>query len=161
MHLLKRRELYFGILLLVAVLLLLGFYRYTRQMTIAPDTSFNFSITKNIQIGNATIIADVAATPAAREAGLSYRASLPDGRGMLFVFDTPGDYAFWMKDMSFSIDMFWLKKDGTIITIAQNVSPSTYPQAFYPATPDASYVLELPAGFSASHGIVVGMQAAI
>ena len=44
-------------------------------------------------------------------------APLPDGteRGMLFVFSDEADRAFWMKDTIISLDIAYLKTDGTIV----------------------------------------------
>lgn len=91
---------------------------------------------------------EVADTPQSRELGLGNRASLKEGTGMLFIFDSPGKWGFWMKDTLIPLDMLWARADGTISTIARNVEPSTYPEVFYPATDDAVYVLEVSAGES-------------
>lgn len=107
-------------------------------------------------MGTATIAADIADTEQLREQGLSGRTSLSEGKGMLFLFEAPGRYGFWMKDMRFSLDIIWAAPDGTIVSIDHNLSPNTYPQVFYPAAP-AQYVLEVPAGFAAKHAIVPGM----
>ena len=109
-----------------------------------------------VTIGSTTISAKIADTDALRELGLSGTQSLPQGQGMLFIFQTPGNYAFWMKDMNYALDILWANASGTITTIHPNLSPQTYPQAFYPQTPDALYVLEVPAGYSAEKNIKVG-----
>lgn len=111
---------------------------------------------RQVLIGSSAVTAEVADTEALRERGLSGRQSLPEGRGMLFVFDSPGLYGFWMKDMRFSIDIIWAAADGTIISIERDASPESYPRAFHPAAP-AQYVLEVPAGFSRARGIEPGM----
>src|SRR4051812_48326835 len=54
---------------------------------------------------------EVADTPEARERGPSGRESLPQGSGVLFVFDAPATYGFWMKDMRFPIDIVWLDEE--------------------------------------------------
>lgn len=107
----------------------------------------------SVTIGTTTFSIEVADTEAARELGLGQRDSLAAGHGMLFVFDAPGNWGFWMKDTRFPLDMIWTRADGTIISIARNVATSTYaqnpPQVFYPSEPDASYVLEVNAGAAA------------
>ena len=77
---------------------------------------------------------------------------------MLFVFTEDGKYAFWMKDMQFSIDIIWLAADGTVVYIVPNLSPATYPQTYTPDTP-ARFVLEVPAGFVAAHSVRIGDKA--
>jgi uncharacterized membrane protein (UPF0127 family) len=111
--------------------------------------------TVTLAAGDATVVAEVADTPASRELGLGGRTSLADGKGMWFVFDVDGYWAFWMKDTLIPLDMVWVAADGTVVTVAHDVQPSSYPQAFKPTAP-ARYVLELPAGYTAKHGIAEG-----
>ena len=66
---------------------------------------------------------------------------------MLFIFNVDKEYAFWMKDMHFSIDMVWLSSAKNIVYMAQDISPATFPEDFVPTSP-ARYVLELPAGYT-------------
>jgi len=109
-----------------------------------------------VTLGNTVVQVEVADTPAELAQGLSGRASLDPGQGMLLVFPEEGNHGIWMKDMHFSIDILWASSDGTIITLLESVSPSTYPQSFYPATPTAKYVLELPVGSLKQAGVAVG-----
>jgi uncharacterized membrane protein (UPF0127 family) len=112
-----------------------------------------------------TIVAEVAQTQGSREQGLSGRDGLSDGEGMLFIFDTPGRYAFWMKDMTFAIDIIWIAEDGTIVYSEKNVLPSTYfdhtpPQAFMNSA-SAKYVLEIKANASDAYGLYLGTKVKI
>ena len=66
-----------------------------------------------VRIGETRIIAHVSDTLETRGLGLSGRISLEEGRGMLFVFDTPGRYGFWMKDMNLSIDIIYISDVNT------------------------------------------------
>ncbi len=80
-----------------------------------------------------------------RTKGLSGRTSLEKDTVMLFSFPTPGVYGFWMKDMLFPIDILWTNEAGdTVQHIERNLSPDTYPKAFYPPEP-SKYVLEIAA----------------
>jgi uncharacterized membrane protein (UPF0127 family) len=96
-----------------------------------------------------------AQTAAEREKGLSGRKNLALNQGMLFVYQKPGTYCFWMKDMRFSIDMIWLGNSKQVLAVKPNVSPSTYPQSFCPV-PNAKYVIELSAGQARAAGIAPG-----
>lgn len=100
---------------------------------------------------------EVVASNEARAQGLSGRTELPGGYGMLFVFDVPDRYGFWMKDMLMPIDILWLADDGTIVGIERNVMPSTYPEAFYPPRP-VRLVLETRVGEAAAQGWDVGSR---
>jgi len=108
-------------------------------------------------IGSTTLTVEIASTPAEQQAGLSGRPSLALGHGMLFVFGTPGEYGFWMKEMLFSLDIIFINSEKSVVTVYPELTPGTYPEAFYPANP-ALYVLEVPAGFAAQHGIVEGSK---
>lgn len=116
--------------------------------------------TSTIQIGGQTLYVDLAENPAQQELGLGNRASLGTHQGMLFIFPDDEVHMFWMKDMSFSIDMIWLSDDGTVIYIQPNTAPDTYPEAFGPSSV-SRYVLEVPANYAADHGIVIGSKAVL
>ena len=113
------------------------------------------TVMRTISIGDTVISVEVADTEDSREQGLSGRSDLRSGKGMLFVFDTDGTWGIWMKDMQFPIDIVWVDVFGTVVTVAENVAPDTYPKVFNPSAP-ARYVLELPAGFTAEQGIKEG-----
>jgi uncharacterized membrane protein (UPF0127 family) len=116
--------------------------------------------TPAVVIGDTVVPVDIADTPEERERGLSGRPSLAQGTGLLFVFEDSRRHGFWMKDMSFPIDMIWAREDGVIISIERNVSPESYPKVFYPSEA-AKYVLEVPAGFCDEHGIALGQTLSI
>lgn len=107
-----------------------------------------------------TVEAEVADTQAKRELGLSNRTHLPEGRGMWFVFAGDGLWSFWMKDTLIPLDILWVSANGTIVTIAHQVKPESYPQAYAPTSP-ARYVLEVPAGFASRHGIAEGQKVVV
>jgi len=96
-------------------------------------------------IGTTTLRVEIAETSDAHVKGLSGRSKLTDGTGMLFIFDHPDLYGFWMPDMKFPIDIIWFGDDWHIVDIASDVSPDSYPKVFVPKA-KAQYVLEAPAG---------------
>lgn len=112
---------------------------------------------KTIGVGSAKVLVDLANTHVLREKGLSGRETLAAGRGMLFVFETDDRWGIWMKDMRFAIDIVWINSAGTVVTIAPNVKPDTFPNSFRPIAP-ARYVLELPAGSASDYGLVEGIK---
>lgn len=109
-----------------------------------------------VSVGTITIDVEIASNDEQRELGLSNRTSLEEGKGMLFVFEPSRAVAFWMKDMNFSLDMIFANKDGIIVNIAHDVSPDTYPNQLFHSAGDITYVLEVPAGYTAKQGIAVG-----
>jgi Uncharacterized conserved protein len=118
---------------------------------------FGFRDKNEIEIGGAEIKVDVADTSAERSMGLSGRKSLKEGEGMLFVFDSPSKYGFWMKDMNFAIDIVWIGEDKKVLGIEKGVLPETYPKIFYPPG-EVAYALEVPATFSDTIGLEVGQS---
>lgn len=120
--------------------------------------SHDGSQTHVISLGDVTLNVTIADTPEARTQGLSGQSGLVEGTGMLFVFPEDGLYAFWMKDMRFSIDILWISHEGEVVHAERDVAPETYPEAFQPTLP-VRYVLEVPAGFSQQHNISVGSKA--
>ena len=108
-----------------------------------------------IVIDGQSIQSAIADTPDLQSLGLGNRDGLPQGEGMIFIFPVDKEYAFWMKDMRFSIDMIWISADDRIVYMAQDVAPDTYPHDFIPTIP-ARYVLELPANYALQHGFKIG-----
>jgi uncharacterized membrane protein (UPF0127 family) len=104
-----------------------------------------------------TIDTEVVDTKPSRELGLSGRGSLPKDGGMLFGFDRPGVYGFWMKDMKFSLDLIWIDSNGQVVTIERDVKPETYPTVFKNSV-NALYVLEIAAGEAEKKGIFLGSK---
>jgi len=113
-----------------------------------------------IQIGETSILVELANTPESRALGLGNRDSLPMDEGMLFVF---GEQAipvnFWMKGMRFPLDMIFLANDR-VVQIIKNAPPEpgvpdTNLKA-YISTEPVNYVLEVNAGFVEKNDIKVG-----
>ena len=103
------------------------------------------------------ITAEVADTKSSRELGLSGRQKMRDNEGQLFVFDVPGRYGFWMKDMLFSLDIIWINQNGIIVEMERNITPESYPKTFMNKS-SASYVLELNAGIAEKQGLYIGSK---
>jgi uncharacterized membrane protein (UPF0127 family) len=131
----------------------------TAQSDVLPTPIPNPGLaTTTINIGGVNLTAEIASTPDEQEQGLSGRASLASTSAMLFVFQTPAEVPFWMQEMNFSLDIIWLDAEKRVVTIWPDLSPSTYPETFAPSSP-AMYVLEVNAGFAASHSLKVGDSA--
>lgn len=102
-----------------------------------------------------TIFLLVASTPTAQEQGLGDIGHLASTSGMFFVFGAPDNYGFWMKGMEFPLDIIWLDQNFKIIHIERDLSPSTYPNVFYPGSP-AKYVIEVNAGTAERFSLAIG-----
>lgn len=145
--------------ILIAVIVVIGIIVITIKFN--PFAGL-FKKTAKVAIGSHTFIAEVAKTEAEKEIGLSGRASISDNRGMVFIFDTPGIYSFWMKKMQFPLDIIFIK-DDKIITIFKQVTP---PQAgadvadnllpIYTPQGEIDRVLEINSGLVDKYGIKQG-----
>lgn len=100
---------------------------------------------------------EVADTQPSRELGLSGRKSMQDDEGLLFVFDEPGRYGFWMKDMQFPLDIVWINQNGVIVSIERDLSPDTYPKTYMNQS-EALYVLEMNKGLAERFGLYLGSK---
>ena len=110
-----------------------------------------------VLIGETRIPVSIADTLRTRAKGLSGTPSLELGTGKLFIFDRPDQYAFWMKDMQYPLDIVWVDSDWKVVDITYNALPESYPSTFSPAIP-AQYVLELNAGEAVVDNITIGAQ---
>lgn len=109
------------------------------------------------RIGNLRLDLEYADTLDERRTGLSGRDNLPTDRGMLFVFEEPDRYGFWMKDMQFPLDILWLDENYAVVHIEKNVPPEgSEPSRTYTPPVPALYVLEINAGYSDAYDISVG-----
>jgi uncharacterized membrane protein (UPF0127 family) len=110
-----------------------------------------------ITTSKGALTAEVVDTKSSRELGLSGRSSMKENESMLFVFDVPGRYGFWMKDMLFPLDLIWVNENGIVVEIERNISPESYPKVFMNASP-ALYVLEVNKGISEKLGLFIGSK---
>ena len=113
---------------------------------------------KEVCFKDICVQAEIADTEAERQGGLMSRNRLPDGYGMLFVFEKAARHSFWMKNMRFPLDIIWLSKEKQVVHIAKNVPPcqDTCDSIIPPQA--ASYALEVNAGFADKYSIEVGSK---
>lgn len=101
---------------------------------------------------------EMATTDAERSRGLMFRKSLPAGRGMLFDFEREQMVAMWMRNTYVSLDMIFIRGDGTIARIAPNTEPLSE-RTISSGTPVRA-VLEVVAGTSHRLGLAPGDRVA-
>jgi|JI10StandDraft_1071094.scaffolds.fasta_scaffold254324_2 uncharacterized membrane protein (UPF0127 family) len=97
---------------------------------------------------------ELALTDQQQMQGLMYRRALAPDRGMLFVYPVDAPLAMWMKNTYIPLDMLFLRADGTIINIIQDVPPQTLDSR--PSEGPARAAVELAAGTTARLGIRPG-----
>jgi uncharacterized protein len=67
--------------------------------------------------------AEIADNDELRGRGLMFRHVMPADQAMLFDFEKPRPAAMWMKNTYISLDMLFVRTDGTIAAIAENTEP--------------------------------------
>lgn len=112
------------------------------KMTMKIDGRYNFQM-------------ETAITQDQKSRGLGKREEICENCGMFFLFDVPGQYSFWMKDMQFPLDILWIRGDK-IVYIARNIPPD-FSGTLKPAE-DADRVVEINAGLCDRLGINKGSQ---
>ncbi len=145
------------VLLILAVAIVgaleLKFFAYNSRKFGASRSDLFFI--RPVRLGSAFFQVALAVNDAERTKGLSDSDQLKDNQGLLFVFPNDDRWGIWMKDMKYPIDIVWLDQNAKVSFIKENVSPSTYPEVFYPPIPER-FVLELPAGTVKNSQIVFG-----
>jgi uncharacterized membrane protein (UPF0127 family) len=63
------------------------------------------------------ITVELARTDEERSKGLMFRKNLPDGEGMLFLFDRDQLLSFWMKNTLIPLSIAYIASDGHIVEI--------------------------------------------
>ncbi len=111
-----------------------------------------------IVFGSDSVWAEVADTPDKRREGLMYRDELPDGTGMLFVFDGETSRTFWMRNTFVALDIAFLDVNFRIVDI-QQMEPES--EDLHDSAAPAMFALEVRKGWFAEHGIRVGDRAKV
>ena len=107
------------------------------------------------------VVAKVAATGEERARGLMEVAALPDGVGMLFLFDQGRTGGFWMWNTLIELDIAFIGADGVAHTLATMVPCEAERASDCPTTsPPEPYraALEVPGGWFERVGIVPGAR---
>lgn len=105
---------------------------------------------------------EVADTLELRQKGLMYKEKLGTNEGMLFVFEKPDNYPFWMKNTLIYLDIIWIDSEGKVVAIQKYAEPCTYdPCKIYDPGVNALYVLEIRGGLSVEKNIKIGDYAKI
>ena len=114
---------------------------------------------KKVTIGSTVITAEIADDDKERENGLSWRRSLGDDEGMLFVYPFEENAGIWMYGMLFNLDVIWFR-GVEVIYIHEDVPAPSNPYntnipTYSPGEP-INYFLEVNSGFVKKNEIKVG-----
>ncbi len=108
--------------------------------------------------GSDTVVAEVAATVDERADGLMYRDEVPDGTGMLFVFQNVEVRAFWMANTYVALDIAYMDTSYTVVDI---VAMEPLVRDSYPSRAPAMFALEVRQGWFEENGIAIGTRATV
>jgi uncharacterized membrane protein (UPF0127 family) len=88
----------------------------------------------------------LAETSTQRAQGLMFIEQMDETEGMLFTYSKPTGMTMWMKNTYISLDMLFIRQDGTISNIEKNTTPLSTSRIS--SSEPVPMVLELNAGFS-------------
>lgn len=135
---------------LLIIFFALGFFLISRS-----SKNFLPSEIQYVKVGGVDVKVDLALTALEQTRGLAGRTEFPEKSGMLFVFDRPGEYYFWMQGMNFPIDIIWIGEGMQVIYIKKNAGLENPLQTYGPKQ-NSKYVLEVVSGFSDKYGLKEG-----
>lgn len=132
--------------LVIIVVVVTALYVY-REYGDEIQSFFGTEPEATIFLGDLAVSVTIADEPDERERGLSGVTELDDLSGMLLVFEEAGHPKIWMRDMHIPLDIIFIDNNFTIVEIAKNVAPETYPLTYTSGAP-ARFVLEVNAHFA-------------
>lgn len=145
--------------LLVVVILVFVFLRF-RGIDLFPNFGGFGGGGASVKINERTFDVEVADEDEERIKGLSDRESLDKDKGMIFVFEQKGRHSFWMKNVSFPLDLIYIS-DNKVVDIVKNAEPKAKDATdiqIYTPDADANYVLEINGGLSDEYGFEAGQE---
>jgi uncharacterized membrane protein (UPF0127 family) len=98
---------------------------------------------------------EVAFTESEKDMGLMFRDSLPETRGMLFVYEDEEELSFWMKNTHIPLTIAFIDEEGYILEI-QDAKPND--ETSITSSQPCKYGLEVNRGWFERKGLGVGAQ---
>jgi uncharacterized protein len=103
--------------------------------------------------------AEVARSEEEQAYGLMFVRSMPDDEGMIFLLTPPRQVAFWMKNTFISLDMIFVRPNGTIESIAADRRPEDGTPVYSQGL--VSAVIEINGGLAKKYGLEPGNKVEI
>ena len=91
-----------------------------------------------------------------RSKGFMWRENIPDGTGMLFIWNNEAYRNFWMKNTPTSLDILFFDGDGKFLNVVEKTKPFSLDNI--QSSEPSQYVLELIAGSSKIYNLYGGSQ---
>ena len=127
-------------------------------LLLSPEVKYDFE-SVNVEIKGDDYTLLVADSNEEQARGLGGVEYLDEYEGMIFIFDTPDFYVFWMRDTLIPLDIIWLDENKRVVYIKHEAQPESYfetPPAVYTPTSKALYVIELNGGQSERISLKIG-----
>jgi uncharacterized membrane protein (UPF0127 family) len=99
------------------------------------------------------ITVEIARTEEEKARGLMHRKNLPDGEGMIFVYDRDQQMSYWMKNTVIPLSIAFIASDGRIIEI-KDMQPLDL--SAVKSSRSVRYALETPQGWFERVGVKPG-----
>lgn len=149
-------------LAVVFLIVLIAVFAFSRKNSVVKtfvDINNGVYDTK-IAIAGKALSVQIAKTEKEREQGLSDREKMCSDCGMLFIFDSPSIYYFWMLRMHYDIDILWLDGNKVVDIVYDAKKPSVAdfdsPKVRYFSRVPIDKALEVNAGWVKEKGIKIG-----
>ena len=127
------------------------------------SATFLFARTKKLPVKNISISksdgtivnvsSEIAKTESERNHGFMERKKIPDGTGMIFIFEKDQILSFWMKNTPHPLSIAYIDSNGKIRDIFDMTPFSLSPVI---STVSVRYALEVPQGWYKKNGITPG-----
>jgi uncharacterized membrane protein (UPF0127 family) len=99
--------------------------------------------------------AELARTEEEKRTGLMFRRQLGENSGMVFVYESEGRWAMWMKNTYVPLSVAFIDRNGRILNI-EDMQPQTLDS--HQSAGPAKFALEMNQGWFAKRGIQPGAR---
>lgn len=113
-----------------------------------------YPLTIETTAGPRNFVVEFADEPDERARGLMFRRAMDEDAGMLFDFGDDVSVSMWMKNTYLPLDMLFIEKDGTVLSIARRTTPLS--ERTIRSGGRVRYVLEINGGRARALGIAEG-----
>lgn len=138
----KKQKSFFIVLIIFIIILSIFLIRNNSEPEVCLEESCFF--------------VELAKTSAEKSKGLMFRESLENDKGMLFIYDSDGEYNFWMKNTLIPLDIIWIDSEGKIVYIEHEAQPCGDECKTIRPQKDARFVLEINGGLAEEFEINLG-----
>lgn len=104
--------------------------------------------------GEHRFVVELALADEEKTRGLMFRTEMAANEGMLFDFGRDAPVAMWMQNTILSLDMIFIRSNGTVARVAERTTP--FSTDTIPSREPVRFVLEVPAGTAERIGLQRG-----